>query len=63
MSTRDQAKASSRTVELIDERKMSEASARRRRAAIQWICFAGIRRATEAHDSPAEPSTGLRAYS
>eukprot|EP00966_Prymnesium_polylepis_P098492 2280577-Prymnesium_polylepis.1 len=27
---------------------MSEASARRRRAAFQWICVAGVRRATEA---------------
>eukprot|EP00966_Prymnesium_polylepis_P244466 5654531-Prymnesium_polylepis.1 len=41
-------KASSRTVEFIDADSMSEASASRRRAALQWICVAGVHRALKA---------------
>eukprot|EP00966_Prymnesium_polylepis_P233987 5412310-Prymnesium_polylepis.1 len=33
---------------------MSEASARRRRAWLQWICVAGVRRERPRHGSPAE---------
>eukprot|EP00966_Prymnesium_polylepis_P292990 6767319-Prymnesium_polylepis.1 len=41
-------KASSRTVELIDGRNVGSVSASSRRAALQWICVAGVHRATKA---------------